>query len=314
MVSGGGMYWDTTMKYSAPSHAWITADHHLKYLTHSHNLTIKHINSFLAGEQLKIENLWLRIKQSKKTSNKLYISSLTKCGNEKYTGKREGALIDGGRSVLLNNTCQSVVNLFRQAYSEKGKYVFNTVMHVAFEGVNKDSLVMPSPPELRDLWNESHRYSYELILPADKMDQRYKWMQNDLTLFFGLSAKVEKRRVKTYVLYAEGDTSHLRTIGNAPRDNFIASTLRYPVDQPVRQLVNQPFSELSEKLKAWIEYHLSVPFIDKTGIRGNVDLAFRESSIDPFDFEQLKIDLRKYKLFIRQSLEPADVLVISKRE
>ncbi|MEI9912234.1 MAG: hypothetical protein WDO71_22830 [Bacteroidota bacterium] len=85
--------------------------------------------------------------------------------------------------------------------------------------------------DLLDEWQQRYSYTYDLLIPAAAKDQRYKFMQQDIKRYFGLSASVEKRKLKCMALIATGDISKLITKGGEPVNKlFIAGLSKQPED------------------------------------------------------------------------------------
>ncbi len=120
-------------------------------------------------------------------------------------------------------------------------------------------------------------------------------MQKDLMRFFGVTARVVKRKIKSK--------------GGKPRTNF-----GYINNDSVLYIYNQTF----DRLLSWlsyvpIEYNLATPFINKTKYKENVEFKIK---VDPnetpkIDLVTLKKELRFYGLELREEYYTTDFLIIS---
>lgn len=304
-----------------PFHVWLDTVRTIKYMTSGHNATGENIEKFLKGTPLMVQTMEPIKKRilshlrddSVVQKNLMFSSSLSHCSkvldvsNVGYSGQQRI------RPVRLSANCQTVMSLFIKAYEEYSKYRFNLPATVVLEVKDPFPYRAPEDKNLWDSWGAQYRYNYELIVPASSADLAYKIMQMDLTKYFGLDAKVEKRKVRTIVLKRTSSIDKLKTSGGIAEYHFKRSLPKYPVNEPIRYLRNIPFSRMSSQLRSWIESSLKMSFLDETGYNGNIDLEIRGTSVDDFSLQELRKDLAKYDLDLIVCAREIDVLVIKER-
>jgi hypothetical protein len=204
--------------------------------------------------------------------------------------------------------CYAVKDLYKKAYSDK--YKFTTAGQVVLEMADTYPFIYPADENLLDQWLQEFSYTYDLLIPSAKKEQRYKFMQQDMERYFGLSAIVEKRKLNCMALITTGNINRLKTKGGKPVNKLFVAGLSKQPEDTVRYMKNEPFKNFAEQLSAWIEYQLEIPFINRTGIIDNIDIQLRDSSVDPFDITALQKDLKKYNLKLVETTAWLDVLVI----
>jgi len=175
----------------------------------------------------------------------------------------QGIVKDSGRSIALAyNT--SIKEMFQDAYNDTGNDSY------WFPNNRTELRVKDSTPYV-SLVNKKFRkekmYCFQMIVPTVSKDSlRHLWQQ-ELTKYFPLRARVEKQKRMCWVLKA-ADTSLLVTKGG--------SRMRY-VRDPVRhslQLLNYPIVEINEFFTFSLLPEDPRPFVNETGIKGNIDLSF----------------------------------------
>ena len=308
MITDGDHLHKLFTKDLTPFHAWFSKSGQLLYITDPGNLTADNIKSLLNGFSLSVKNQtdqqrndWpLDVNTNIETAHNgkpIYYSMLKPCdGINKRNAERLSDFTE--ETIQVIKACNSIEQLFKSAYMEFDKYSFSTPMQIIWEV--EDSLLL----------SKNKVFTYELKLPLYQEQNRYIIMQRDLSAYFNLHATVERRKVPTLVLCADGDLSNLLTKGQLPADNLFQSGLRNYIADSIRAMTNQPFSIFSSRIKGWVEYLLGIPFVDKVDLRSNIDIQLSELAIDPFNLAQLQLELKKYNLKIITAEEWVDVLVI----
>lgn len=289
-----------------PYCVWVDASGKVQYFSGSHVISIHSISKFLSGQKQFFINPTVKRFGSPLSSFGFgYYSYISKCNDTLNIGNSERVYNDKGNTVNITSNCSSVIELFRKAYSEKGKYNFDTKYSsvVDFEDSNYRR---PSDPEMLDIWSVNHSYNYELSLPGNKSAEAYTIMQVDLGRYFPIKAYVKEVLIKSIVLYAD-DTLKIKSKGGATLNTLSgpgSPTLYSKNPNPSRYLNNQPYSQLSQHLRLWIQYYY--PFFDEVGMKDNIDIRINESSINPFNIDNLTKDLNKagLKLVIEERLVP----------
>ena|SRR5450631_146523 len=143
-------------------------------------------------------------------------------------------------------------------------------------------------------------YNYSQVVPAGKATSlnMQKNMQRDLTNYFGYKVTVEKRQMPCWNLIAnQGAKEKLKTKGSpyAMEGDYVNGFT----------LTNAPVSSLIGAL--WTMNQLGPPYIDLTGICGNIDIRMNHGTY--FHSETLD-ELRKYGLDLVKDSIRMKVIVI----
>jgi hypothetical protein len=235
-----------------------------------------------------------------------YLSYISPCNDTLYIGNAERIYTQDSTHVHLSSNCASVVELFTKAYNEKGRYNFNSRYGLELQITDSTKYVKPVNVEVIDSWSAMYGYNYELYLPASQSGNAYKIMQEDLERQFPVKAFIKDKLVNTAVLVAD-DTIKMQTKGGNPFNSF--STVEYGKSlKEYRYLINQPFFQLKEHLRLWIQY--DYPFRSNIQLQNNIDIRIREKSINPLNIKLLNEDLSKYGLKLIFLEMPVPVLHI----
>nr|WP_214459734.1 redoxin domain-containing protein [Flavihumibacter fluvii] len=149
-------------------------------------------------------------------------------------------------------------------------------------------------------YDDSINYSYSMVtpevLPVKRLQEN---MQRDLKNYFGFDVRVEKRMMPCWKLVASPSArKKLATKGSefySGEDDYADFTL-----------LNMPVSKLIWHL--WRNNQLAPPFVDSTGIIGNIDIHLKSIYID--SLEKTREALRENGLDIVLDKKEMDVIVI----
>ena len=316
LITNASAIWSSFTEDQSPFQSWIDTAGRLKYNTDPYNLTAGNINRYLQGKMLAIRNL----SQEKRVAtneinslgkmNPIFHSWLSKCDRNKPGRQTNFGSVLLGKGLRKHDTHSSILNLFLFAFEEGGRYQFISPAQVILDVSDSNRFKPPVNKELLNTWEKDHCYEYELILPAEKKDLRYKFMQQDLQRYFGLRARVEHRTIPALVLRRRPGPDRLKSQGGSPVDSLISSTSLRSIDESIRVFRNKPYTEFFVKLKTWVKYNNKLPVVDETGYEGKIDIILREVSIDPLNLEELRKDLYQYGLEIVEGDTCAEVLVL----
>jgi thiol-disulfide isomerase/thioredoxin len=316
MITDGKETWFRFNEDQSPYQVWIDAKGILRNITEPSSLTPKNIRAFLDNQPVIIPNIQVsktNIDNGSSTVsglNTLYRSAILPYDPLSKEGLYENKLVNDGKSVHLFIPNSSVLKLYQVAWREYDKYDFSAPAQLVLDV--KDSYPYSNPADVEAIteWKMKHTYSYELLIPVGKRAERYKLMQQDLQRFFGLTAGIEKRKIKVIALIRTTTANKLKTKGGLPKDELQLSSLRRPLQDSLREFINKPFGIFKEKISGWIRFHRQLPFFDRTGYAGSIDIIIREESMDPFNEKELRKDLQQYGLDLIEAEELLDVLVI----
>lgn len=146
-------------------------------------------------------------------------------------------------------------------------------------------------------------YNYSLAIPLKEMTAHNikRYMQEDLHRAFKYEVSVEKREMPVWKLIAkDGVAEKLKTKGGKRFATDGSHAVGYT-------LTNWPVNYLVGSLSYFLEEKIPEPFVDGTGIVGNIDFSIEA---DMTDFEEVKAKIRKQGLEFVKSTHVFDVIVI----
>jgi hypothetical protein len=191
----------------------------------------------------------------------------------------------GGKIVERNVPILWLLNL---AYG-KGKQNFPIKNQIILDVEDSSRFLTDATGSEYEKWAEKNAYCYELIVPEHLYDKRYKIMQEDMTrLLPEINVSIENRKALCWVLTCVGNINNLVTKGGKAEVSFT------PLSCHIR---NKPLSLLFKELKVIYLQNASLPIVDGTNFKGNINLDFRAnmSNIDSINAALEKYHLRFIK-------------------
>lgn len=150
-----------------------------------------------------------------------------------------------------------------------------------------------------DLATGRNIFNYSLMVPKEKVSVAYfkECMQRDLKNYFKYDVVVETRKMLCWKVIATPEArNRLKTKAQITVKVFSPAGFRFK---------NVPVSDLIQNL--WANFQTEPPFIDNTGITGNIDLNI-EAILN--DFDDFKKSLQKNGLDIIRGEKEMRVIVI----
>jgi AhpC/TSA family/Protein of unknown function (DUF3738) len=229
----------------------------------------------------------------------LYRSILVKHNPELLVGNR--AIFNSEIGRLLQFVNVSLDDLYMMAYGD-------TVQRIPMLEQNSYGRLHHRPvwenkqasKYMDNYKNNTLYYSYSMRTPVQLPVRRLQEnMQRDLQNYFGFNVKVEKRVMPCWKLVSSASAAaKLATKGGEPYDG--------DYDYADFTLNNVPVSRLIKYL--WAHNQFEPPFVDSTGIVGNVDIHLQVFAFDSLD--KIKEALRENGLDLVLSQKDMDVVVI----
>lgn len=151
-----------------------------------------------------------------------------------------------------------------------------------------------------------HVYCYELVVPSEMANQIHQIMRDDLDRFFRTSARIEKRKVKAFVLSATGKG----VVAISPRAPHPPG---FAPPEGAGQLLIRNFYRFT--LDGLLGVVLKVAVIDETGLRGTVDLgrSYNELFKKKTDVAFIRNALAKYGIGFQEAEREVEFLVIREK-
>ena len=301
-----------------PYHVWIDANGKVIATTRDFNATPEHIRDYLEGKNIgfivprDLEEFnmdmykpMLQEKNAKLLDNLLYYSVITK---PLFSERSSGLLAD---SVSSNQSGMRFLDanllfLFWAAYTFRDPFD-----RIIVEAKNRGRFFEPKDNNEKDAWQRQNTYCYEIRLPSSQYDSMsnealtkklLKKMQADLNIAFGVTAMVERRKLKCWVLSKPGVGNQLKTNGGF---DYIQQDENHFI------IRNADFALFTDKI---VQENLGVsshPLVDETGFTGKVDMDINASFTD---ISSLNKELKKYGLELKEQDRELKVLVIKDDE
>ncbi|WP_316778921.1 thioredoxin family protein [Pedobacter antarcticus] len=295
-----------------PAYAWLDGDG--KFYQMSNVLTADGIRNFISQQETGFDDY---------RAKRIYLSSLFDPAYDNnllsfsYLAKAvPGVNLNdavGERGISSANS--TILDLYRKAYGEQGKYDLKKRWRVELLVDDSSRFEIPDNYDLAYAWRKENLYTYSLLLPEGKASERYNLMQKDLDRYFGITSKIEKRMVRCMTLIRTSTKDKLKSKHNLkgidiePFSFFMAYE-RTSKFYSKRKLVNRPYQMFSDILKGWAELKMQKPFIDQTGYIGNIDISLDGAVVDRFDMIEIRNALNVYDLDIVERDCLIDVLVL----
>ncbi|HSU26794.1 MAG TPA: TlpA disulfide reductase family protein [Chitinophagaceae bacterium] len=202
----------------------------------------------------------------------------------------------------------SIKSLYMVAFTEDHKIDY-TEEEVILEVKDPSRYEYPKDKKLWDTWEKDNAYLYDLLVPPAKASQLYKIMRQDLDMIFNVDTRIEKRKMKCWVLTRISDIDKLGSRGDR---NGVA--FRKAPEDSLWCFWNRPAWFLPLKLKEILHFHkFKSPFHDATGYTGNIDICINANHLDSLDIELLRKDLHKYDLDLVEKEWEHEVIVIREK-
>jgi len=174
--------------------------------------------------------------------------------------------------VYLAEERAPAIGLIKMAIGGIYKKNFTSVDSLILETSDSNRLIRIPGRISKDDWEKEHQYNYYLMLPAERKNEIYSFMLQDIERYFNLTASYEKRKVWHLVMIRTDSIDHLKTLGGIPQDLLKINTLKIPVSDSLRFMSNMPFEKFIVRIKAWSQGFFKLPFLDETGYNGNIDM------------------------------------------
>lgn len=294
-----------------PYSVWMNPSRVINQLTGGYNITKEHIERFLSGSlnQLRYSAVKTVYKPLWKMTDSLiqnkldYFSCITPCIAGLDMGTQEGSSVNDGTAIQLGFNCYTIIDLFKKAFGENGRYAVNTGYGIEI-ALDSTLFTQPEDRNLWDKWEKKHLFNYALVLPAEKRNLLYQAMQQDLLRYFNIEAIRLKKKIKGFALI-ELNGKKPFTKGGVPSDAYNNQNIE-TVDS--LQFINQPVSRLNDLLIYWLGYYY--PIKNETKENCKLDFCIRKSSIQKMNIDELRKDLEKSNLDLKEVWIETDVLEI----
>jgi thiol-disulfide isomerase/thioredoxin len=300
-----------------PHHVWIDSSKTVKFITYGWNANESAIGQYLSGKNPNLaeiiyrENVTIENPLVKEISDRtVYHSLLTHYIHGASIGNKLISTVDDfSHPNRITRNSSSILSLFLDAYSERGKFNFQARNTVMLKGIELKEIDYPTADSLKDKWLNENSYNYDLLIPPSESTNLYKLMQQDLSRYFNIEAKIATGEVLCWVIIRTSKTDKLKSKGKESKyfhNGIPRDSLWYYHDKSMSAIASRMQASLALK-------GTSITIIDGTKYKGNVDMALRSFKNNFISLSDIKTDLEKYDLDIVVMKKKIPVLLLEKK-
>lgn len=295
-----------------PHVVWLDSNKTIVSVTYGQNTTIANIRNYLQHKPLvmlekkdtvnkerKESELWLA--QTALNSNALpYYSYIAKFIPGTHGGSGIGSNVPAGPITQIYIEGGTILEFYTTAFAEWYKYPFILHSNSVELNVSNPSKYLP-PKDINQLipWIVKNGYSYGLRVPDDKAPQFFNFMKNDLNRYFGLKARIAKKKISCITVCSIRQPL-------IRKDHAQEDTLNY---------LHMPWSRLSWQIKMRLDFDGSPePFINLCDKKLDFDVSINKQNWEGWDYKNLKPlqeELERYGIIISKRPYTTEVLFIS---
>lgn len=234
--------------------------------------------------------------------------------NELGTGTGGSVQKVGGSQVKnrIVMTNMSLNEIIRYAYNHEGKafYAQNAVVVRSADAIN---FRKPSDVFEYNKWRTKYLYCLDLLVKPDKANRLFDELKSKIQEYFEVKISEEKASIPCYVLKKIQHARSIATKGGLP-----LFEQKNGEGEMILTWRNQPFSDFANTLGLFFQSRkIDKPFVDASGITGNVDILFRTSVFEKFErgkITDLNISLAELGLVIVEENHLVDILHVEEKK
>jgi len=300
---------DTTLKKYFPHHGlphivWLASNGRFLNASQGEDLSAANINAGLKGEKpLFTTKIDIDINKPLFTIDHLAEQAVESFGVliSGYVpglpvGSRFRTDSSGIRGRVITN--RSALTLYEAAIS---KLMPNYSQKLRFVRVADSSKLHTG---FSDTWYDTPHYSYELMVPHEKVDSLYHFMLTDLNRYLPYRGEIKDSLINCYALERINEHAVIPTSEGGKR---YVSAQKYAKGE--KQLKNAPLYFFVRYLNE--EEGFDLPVVDLTAIDHPVDIKW---SSKPDDLKGINRDLKNYGLILQEKMAVSPVFIITDKK
>ncbi|MBS1781011.1 MAG: redoxin domain-containing protein [Bacteroidetes bacterium] len=260
---------------SFPHYVWIDKNGIVKYITYSWSVTKENVTAVLNNQPVQME-----LKDDRAIDVNLNAPIFINGNGGKNTEILRYSVLSGYAKNLPSEHSIDDINHDSLSSISAINYPVKELFQIAYADVYDkygqysipaNRTILKVPDSANYIWEDKtgailwqNLYCYQRIVPKMSHEDLKKLMQDDLKLYFGMTGRLEKRKVKCLVLSSE-DTTLIASKGGGwwYRVNPAAHTI------VVRDVSDSSFRYDFSRLFSDYPY----PFVDELGMKGNMDFT-----------------------------------------
>lgn len=287
------------------------------------------ISSFLAGKDPKLKRAYTGPEWDKFEAERKKKVQISK--NKEFKTENDGQSIQSSLSLYdratmpigdlvdfenpdLQSTKKALYDGSLEIFGAEMTYLFYTAYLGVFAWFPDNKFyyqnfskrfIFETADSARFLQRDFVKYAYVLNVPSKKASKDFfmKVMQKDLEIYFGLKARVEKRKMPVYYLTV-CDTNRAKLLTTKGRDDTYAYDSTLYAQQIV--LNNSTTGKLCRLIGSFIGG--DQPVLDKTNLNKNIDIDLRAFI---YDLKEINKGLVQYGLVLEEGTKDMETIIIS---
>jgi thiol-disulfide isomerase/thioredoxin len=299
-----------------PHYVWISPDGIVKAITSSRELTAQNIQKVLSeesialpvkrdffpdkisgfGEDILIDDDLAHFSFFKKGRMDGWVSV-----NELRRIGKKGAITT--RGILMRN--MPLLNMFQRVIGFNKEYdiLNHDPKRMIIEIYDSSKLFFKETLTDKETWDKDNLYSYDIVVPASKTQELYEYILQDLNRYSEFHGRVEKRKIKCWLLVETGKDNGALTSRNE-QGGFLSI-----VEKDKVSLKNTSAFLLARSLN--LNTNLKLPVINQANNSSlRLDIILDR---DIRDIEILRKQLNAYGLDIRSEVQELEMFVITQK-
>jgi thiol-disulfide isomerase/thioredoxin len=300
--------------YGLPHYVWLDTQRKVVAITDGYNMVRGSVQQFLKegsidlyekkiGQRVRNDNSFLGSRDTGFIKNVKYFSYLMNAVDS-LEGNRSSR-VNGSKTnnrFFINRA--SINDLIYTAYRRTGGNA-PVQRNIFYEISDISRYIEPRDYRIREEWKKKNLYLYDLLVPAERADDIYKIMMEDLERYFNLEIRMEKRKFQCWVL-VETD-SLKRYVTKGEKTNYSKM-----IGDSLRSMTNVPYWVLNNILEIMFD-EAGKHFANSVEYTGNIDFIIHSDLKDGLDINMLRNDLRKYGLDVVEKEWLKEVLVVREK-
>jgi thiol-disulfide isomerase/thioredoxin len=292
-----------------PHCVWIGSDGIVKTITGAEEVTAANIQKLISQKQIQVQvkrdldaNKPLFVPDNFPVINGMLHYSILSKGW--YSGLPSGNHLRKKGDVIIGQavTNSNLLWIYKTAainlFSRLKESFYDKRMILEVKDPSKITLNLSGNGD--GLYDNSNAYNYDLIVPVEEADMLYSYMLQDLNRYTAYFGKIEKRKVKCFVLIKTGKEDKIKTQGGKPTNTLFT--------RPPYQIHNYPIANFISILND--EQSVPLPVIDGTNYKNNIDIQLNKIT----DIPSLRKQLQQYGLDLLEEVRPIYMFILSDKK
>lgn len=222
------------------------------------------------------------------------------------------------QTVRHSRNAYTITELVIDAYSEGGtKHYFHPDVNVVYNVNNRGKYIRPGRENVSIdsfiRWQENQVYRYDCEVPIEQKDRLFEYMRQDITRFFDLDVKIEKKITRCLVLEQIDDHQYFLPRGIKESDSYQKQLRDGYLDSIY--FICEGFDPFFNHLKRDLYgYGVSLPIEMNIPYEGAIEMAFPYTEDGEVSFSFWTEQLARYGLRLTEREFETELLIITEKK